>query len=89
MLETASRIHSANGGVRASQARDCEAAAFIGAASVSGAILVNRPSKSRRGATRRPCRFEELVDFTVISLHEVESRKKKEEENKWFSFVLP
>lgn len=39
MLETASRIHSANGGVRASQARDGEAAAFTDAACISGAML--------------------------------------------------
>ena len=39
MLETASRIHSANGGVRASQARDEEAAAFTDAACISGAML--------------------------------------------------
>ena len=39
MLETASRIHSANGGVRASQARDGEAAAFTDAACISGTML--------------------------------------------------
>ena len=39
MLETASRIHSAKGGVRASQARDDEAAAFTDAGCISGAML--------------------------------------------------
>ena len=39
ILETASRIHSANGGVRASQARDDEAEAFADSACVSGAML--------------------------------------------------
>lgn len=39
MLETASRIHSAKGGVRASQARDADAAAFTEAVCVSIAIL--------------------------------------------------
>ena len=43
MLETASRIHSANGGVRASQARDGEAVAFTDAACVSSAILSESP----------------------------------------------
>ena len=41
MLETASRIHSANGGVRASQARVDDPVAFTDAASVSGAILLS------------------------------------------------
>lgn len=44
MLETASRIHSANGGVRASQARDADAAAFADTAGVSVAIsFTDRP----------------------------------------------
>ena len=39
ILETASRIHSAKGGVRASQARDDDAAAFMDVAWTPGAIL--------------------------------------------------
>ena len=40
MLETASRIHSANGGVRASQARIDDPVAFTDSARVSGAIYI-------------------------------------------------
>lgn len=45
MLDTASRIHSANGGVRASQARNDEPVAFTDSVCVSGAMLIlpNRP----------------------------------------------
>ena len=39
MLDTASRIHSANGGVRASQARTDEGAALADDVGVSGAIV--------------------------------------------------
>lgn len=63
MLETASRIHSANGGVRASQARDVGAAAFADAACISGAIIAQvalrgavwKPPKDRAG-----CKAEQI-----------------------------
>ncbi len=45
MLETASRIHSANGGVRASQALDAETGAFADVAIISGAIFVLKRKK--------------------------------------------
>lgn len=63
MLETASRIHSANGGVRASQARDVGAAAFADAACISGAIS---PQVALRGAVWKPpkdragCKAEQI-----------------------------
>ena len=59
MLEMASRIHSAKGGVRASQARDDEAADLTDAACVSDAILVSI-------AHRRVERMEKLKYFALI-----------------------
>ena len=63
MLETASRIHSANGGVSASQARDVEAAAaFTDAVCISGAIL------SYEGADRElfSTECEVLMRFNLV-----------------------
>ena len=53
MLETASRIHSANGGVRASQARDDDPVAFTDAVCVSGAIFIGPPLDELKGAVWR------------------------------------
>ena len=53
MLDTASRIHSANGGVRASQARDVEAGGFRGVAYVSDAILVAKHCEHEKRETDR------------------------------------
>ena len=69
MLETASRIHSANGGVRASQARDDDPEAFTDAACVSSAILYQIASekveyrKQRSGEGRRKDLFERASEI--------------------------
>ena len=65
MLATASRIHSANGGVRASQARSCEAAALTDAICVSGAIP---PQNAFTRAEGKPPGKEEVFQNVIFPM---------------------